>query len=54
VRGQEMKTKEEIEYEINFLENEIVNRDFSHLKIEEMKTWLVALKWTLKEGKDKE
>ena len=49
-----MKTKEQIEYEINFLEQEIINRDFSYLKIEEMKTWLVALKWTLVEGEDKE
>ncbi len=43
-----MKTLDEIKYEINFVENEIVNRDFTYLKVEDLKTWLAALQWTLK------
>ena len=43
-----MKTKEEIKYEINFIENELVNRDFAYLTIEELNGWLVSLQWTLK------
>jgi hypothetical protein len=45
-----MKTLDEIKYEINFIENEIVNRDFTYLKVEELNSWLVALQWTLKGG----
>jgi hypothetical protein len=44
-----MKTTEEIKYEINFIENELVNRDFSELATEELKVWLKALNWTLNE-----
>jgi len=44
-----MKTVEQIRYEINFIENEIVNRDFTYLKIDDLNAWLVALQWTLKE-----
>ena len=44
-----MKTTEQIRYEINFIENEIVNRDFTYLKVDDLNTWLVALQWTLKE-----
>jgi hypothetical protein len=49
-----MKTKEEIKYEINFIENEIVNRDFTYLTIDELNSWLVSLQWTLKEGEGNE
>ena len=45
-----MKTVDEIKYEINFIENEIMNRDFTYLTIEELNSWLVSLQWTLKEG----
>jgi hypothetical protein len=41
---------EEVKYEINFIENEMVNRDFTYLKVDELKNWLVALRWTLQEG----
>jgi len=44
-----MKTTEQIRYEINFIENEIVNRDFIYLKVDDLNAWLVALQWTLKE-----
>ncbi len=49
-----MKTLDEIKYEINFIENEIVNRDFTYLKVEDLKTWLAALHWTLKNGEGNE
>jgi hypothetical protein len=49
-RGRRMKTMEEVKYEINFIENEIVNRDFTYLKADELENWLVALRWTLREG----
>jgi hypothetical protein len=45
-----MKTIEEIKYEINFIEGELVSRDFTYLKVEDLNNWLVALRWTLKEG----
>ena len=45
-----MKTINDIKYEINFIENEMVNRDFSYLKVEDLQSWLVALRWTLKKG----
>ena len=45
-----MKTIEEIRYEINFIENEIVNRDFPYLTMDELNSWLVSLQWTLKKG----
>ena len=45
-----MKTVDEIKYEINFIENEIMNRDFTYLTIDELNSWLVSLQWTLKEG----
>jgi hypothetical protein len=48
MRERVMKTLDEIKYEINFIENEIVNRDFTYLKVEDLKAWLVALQWTLK------
>jgi hypothetical protein len=47
-RERVMKTLDEIKYEINFIENELVNRDFTYLKVEELNSWLVALQWTLK------
>jgi hypothetical protein len=47
-RERVMKTIEEIKYEINFIENELVNRDFTYLTIEELNNWLVSLQWTLK------
>jgi hypothetical protein len=49
-----MKTLDEIKYEINFIENELVNRDFTYLKVEELESWLVALHWTLRNGDDNE
>ena len=49
-----MKTVDEIKYEINFIENELVNRDFTYLTIEELSSWLVSLQWTLKEGASNE
>jgi hypothetical protein len=49
-----MKTISEIKYEIKFIENEIVNRDFTYLKVEDLKAWLVALQWTLKNGEGNE
>jgi hypothetical protein len=48
MRERVMKTLDEIKYEINFIENEIVNRDFTYLKVEDLKAWLAALQWTLK------
>ena len=53
-KGTRMKTLDEIKYEINFIENEIVNRDFTYLKVEELESWLVALQWTLKNGESNE
>jgi hypothetical protein len=47
-RERVMKTLDEIKYEINFIENELVNRDFTYLKVEELNSWLVILQWTLK------
>jgi hypothetical protein len=44
-----MRTTEEIKYEINFIENELVNRDFPELATEELEVWLKALNWTLNE-----
>lgn len=43
-----MKTVDEIKYEINFIENELVNRDFAYLTVGELNTWLASLRWTLK------
>jgi hypothetical protein len=45
-----MKTIEQIKYEIDFIKNELVNRDFPYLTIDELNSWLVSLQWTLKEG----
>jgi hypothetical protein len=45
-----MKTLDDIKYEISFIEQEIVNGDFPYLKQDELQTWLVALRWTLKES----
>lgn len=44
-----MKTIDEIKYEINFIENELINRDFPELLTEELQVWLKALNWTLEE-----
>lgn len=44
-----MKTTEEIKYEINFIENELVNKDFTYLSVDELQVWLKALNWTLEE-----
>ena len=49
-KGNEMKTQNEIEYEINFIKNELVNRDFKHLTEDELKVWESALNWVLKTG----
>jgi len=43
-----MKTIDEIKYEINFIENELVNRDFIYLTVKELNNWLASLQWTLK------
>lgn len=48
-----MKTAKEIRYEINFIENELINRDFIYLKTEVLEFWLKILRWTLVEGKGK-
>ena len=45
-----MRTLDDIKYEIAFIEQEIVNGDFPYLKQDELQTWLVALRWTLKES----
>ena len=49
-----MKTLDAIKYEINFIENELVNRDFTYLTIDELNSWLVSLQWTLKEEESNE
>jgi hypothetical protein len=49
-----MKTLDVIKYEINFIENELVNRDFTYLKVDDLQSWLAALQWTLKEGESNE
>jgi hypothetical protein len=46
----EMKTKNEIEYEINFIQNELINKEFSYLTEGELKAWETTLLWTLKTG----
>ena len=48
--NKEMKTQNEIEYEINFIQNELINREFNHLTEGELKVWQSALNWTLKTG----
>jgi len=45
-----MKTKDEIEYEINFIQNELINKEFSYLTEGELKAWETILLWTLKTG----
>ena len=45
-----MKTIDDIKYEINFIEHELVNREFPYLSKEHLQTWLSALRWTLKKG----
>ena len=45
-----MRTLDDIKYEIAFIEQEIVNGDFPYLEQDELQTWLVALRWTLKES----
>lgn len=45
-----MKTIDDIKYEIAFIEQEMIDRDFPYLKQDELQTWLVALRWTLKES----
>jgi hypothetical protein len=47
-----MKTKDEIEYEINFIQNELINRDFKYLEYTEIKAWETALLWALKTGEN--
>jgi len=47
-----MKTIEDIRYEINFIENELKNKDFTYLKVNDLENWLMALRWTLKEGEE--
>lgn len=47
-----MKTKNEIEYEINFIQNELINREFAYLTEGELKAWETALLWTLKTGEN--
>ena len=48
-----MKAQNEIEYEINFIKNELVNKDFQYLTEGELKAWESALNWTLKTGAQK-
>jgi hypothetical protein len=49
-----MKTVDEIKYEINFIENELINRDFTYLTVDDLNAWLVSLRWTLKKGESNE
>jgi hypothetical protein len=44
-----MKTIDEIKYEINFIESELANKDFTYLSVDELQVWLKALNWTLEE-----
>jgi hypothetical protein len=44
-----MKTVDEIKYEINFIEKELANKDFTYLSVDELQVWLKALNWTLEE-----
>lgn len=48
-----MKTVDEIKYEINFIENELINRDFTYLTVDDFNAWLVSLLWTLKKGESR-
>jgi hypothetical protein len=45
-----MKTIDDIEYEIGFIEKEMLNKDFPYLKQDELLTWLVALRWMLRKS----
>ena len=44
-----MKTVDDIKYEINFIEQELANKEFTYLSVDELQVWLKALKWTLAE-----
>jgi hypothetical protein len=44
-----MKTVDEIKYEINFIEKELANKEFTYLSVDELQVWLKALNWTLEE-----
>jgi hypothetical protein len=44
-----MRTIERIKYEINFIEAELKERNFPELTEPDLKAWLTALNWTLKE-----
>jgi len=44
-----MKTIDDIKYEIRFIENELANKDFTYLSVDELQIWLKALNWTLEE-----
>jgi hypothetical protein len=44
-----MKTVDDIKYEINFIEKELANKEFTYLSVNELQVWLKALNWTLEE-----
>jgi hypothetical protein len=44
-----MRTIERIKYEIDFIETELKERNFPELTEPNLKAWLTALNWTLKE-----
>ena len=44
-----MKTVDDIKYEINFIEKELANKEFTYLLVDELQVWLKALNWTLEE-----
>jgi hypothetical protein len=44
-----MKTVDDIKYEINFIEKELANKEFTYLSVDELQVWLKALNWTLEE-----
>jgi hypothetical protein len=46
-----MKAIEDIQYEINFIETELKQKNFPDLSEQHLKEWLNALKWTLEGAK---
>jgi hypothetical protein len=44
-----MKTVDDIKYEIDFIEKELANKEFTYLSVDELQVWLKALNWTLEE-----
>jgi len=42
-----MRTVEDIEYELAFIENELVEREFTYLDEDYLRHWKFALNWVL-------